>query len=368
MRLAWLQVNRAASDPSAVIWGQVAPNVIYLSHSLLRPASNSLSDGSFHPRTRPPLAQDPYKELGVARGASADEIRRAFRKLAKQLHPDQNPGDQASEERFKRVSAAFDILGDADKRKKFDAGEIDADGREAHRGFTGDPFAQGRRSGGFEGFSPGGGFGGSSAQFEGIDLNDILGGVFGGRGRGGGGFGGGASAKGADVRAKLDIELEEAINGGPKRIAFSDGRTVDVNIPKGASDGQVLRLRGQGSAGPAGAGDALIELILKPHPVFKREGDLLVMDVPISAPDAILGAKVQAPTPDGPVSLTVPRGSNSGSTLRLKGRGLPLPGGGPRGDLLARLVVYLPETPDAELEKFAEAWRKDRPYAPRRKA
>ena len=312
------------------------------------------------------MAQDPYKELGVARSASADDIRRAFRKLAKQLHPDQNPGDKASEERFKRVSAAFDILGDVEKRKKFDAGEIDADGRESARGFSGDPFARGAgRAGGFDsgGFS-GGPFGG--AQFEGVDLNDILGGVFGGRGGGArGGFGG--PSKGADVRAKLDIDLEDAITGGTKRIAFSDGRTIDVNIPKGASEGQVLRLRGQGSPGAAGAGDALIELAIRPHPVFRREGDTLVMDLPISVPDAVLGAKVEAQTPEGAVSLTVPKGSNSGSTLRLKGRGLPLPGGAGRGDLLARLLIMLPDGPDPELEKFAEKWRKDRPYAPRRK-
>jgi DnaJ-class molecular chaperone len=306
------------------------------------------------------LAQDPYKELGVARGASADEIRRAFRKLAKQFHPDQNPNDKASEERFKRVSAAFDILGDVDKRKKFDAGEIDADGREQTRGFAGDPFARGgARPGGFDS----GPFGG--AQFEGVDLNDILGGVFGGRAGGrGGGFGG--PTKGADVRARLDIDLEEAILGGPKRIAFSDGRTIDVTIPKGALEGQVLRLRGQGSPGAAGAGDALIELAIRPHPVFRREGDLLVMDLPVSVPDAVLGAKVEAQTPEGTVSLTVPKGSNSGSTLRLKGRGAPLANGA-RGDLLAKLQIMLPEAPDPELERFAEKWRKERPYSPRRR-
>ena len=308
------------------------------------------------------MAQDPYKELGVARTATADEIRRAFRKLAKQLHPDQNPGDKPSEERFKRVSAAFDILGDVEKRKKFDAGEIDADGREAARGFSGEPFGRGARSGGFEGGFNNGPFGG--AQFEGIDLNDILGGVF--RGGAGGRSGFGGPTKGADVRARLDIDLEEAISGGPKRIAFSDGRTIDVSIPKGAIDGQTLRLRGQGSPGAAGAGDALIELAIRPHPLFRREGELLVMDLPISAPDAILGAKIEAPTPEGPVALTVPKGSNSGSTLRLKGRGAPLAGGG-RGDLLARLQIMLPEAPDPELERFAERWRKERPYAPRRK-
>jgi DnaJ-class molecular chaperone len=305
------------------------------------------------------LAQDPYQELGVSRTASADEVRRAFRKLAKQYHPDKNPGDKAAEERFKRVSAAFDLVGDADKRKKFDQGEIDADGREINRGFGGgDPFGRG-------GFDPRGGAG---AQFEGVDLNDILGEVFGGRGGGArGGFGGfGGPTKGADVRAQVAIDLEEAIQGGRKRIAFSDGRTLEITIPKGAAEGQVLRLKGQGSPGRAGPGDALIELVIRPHPTFRREGDSLVMDLPVSVPDAVLGAKIQAPTPDGPVTLTVPKHSNAGSTLRLKGRGLP-DAHGVRGDLLARLQIVLPDPPDAELERFAETWRKQRPYTPRRK-
>jgi DnaJ-class molecular chaperone len=316
------------------------------------------------------VANDPYKELGVSRSAGADEIRRAFRKLAKQLHPDKNPGDPAAEERFKRISAAFDLLGDADKRKKFDRGDIDADGRETARSFSGgDPFSRGGMGGG-PGMGPGMGAGAGGAQFEGVDLNDILGEMFGGRGSAQPGFRsafGGASAKGADVRARLEIDLEEAIRGGPKRIAFSDGRTLDVNIPKGATDGQVLRLKGQGSPGRGGPGDALIELAIRPHPVFRREGEGLIMDLPISAPDAILGAKVQAPTPDGPVTLTVPKGSNSGSTLRLKGRGLPDARTGARGDLLARLQIMLPDAPDPELERFAEQWRKERPYTPRRR-
>ena len=307
------------------------------------------------------MAQDPYQELGVPRTASADEIRRAFRKLAKQYHPDKNPGDKAGEERFKRVSAAFDLVGDEDKRKKFDKGEIDADGREINRGYAGgDPFGRG-------GFDPRG----AGAQFDGVDLNDILGEVFGGRAGGRAGFGGparGGPTRGGDVRAQVAIDLEEAILGGRKRIAFSDGRTLEITIPKGAAEGQVLRLKGQGSPGRAGPGDALIELTIRPHPVFKREGESLVMDLPISAPDAVLGAKVQAPTPEGPVSLTVPKGSNSGSTLRLKGRGLPDPRTGARGDLLARLQIMLPDPPDPELERFAETWRKERPYTPRRKA
>jgi DnaJ-class molecular chaperone len=314
------------------------------------------------------LAQDPYVELGVPRTASADEIRRAFRKLAKQYHPDKNQGDKAAEDRFKRISAAFDLLGDEDKRKKFDAGEIDADGRETMRGFAGgNPFGQsgGFQSGGFQGggFRPGPG----GAQFEDVDLGDILGEMFGGRGAGRAGGGFNFNQRGHDIRATVELDLEEAINGAKRRIAFSDGRTLEVTIPKGAADGQVLRLKGQGAPGRAGAGDALIELAIRPHPIFKREGDNLVMDLAISVPDAVLGGKVEAPTPDGPVTLSIPPGSNSGSTLRLKGKGMPGPLGR-RGDLMARLLVTLPDNPDPELIKFAEEWRKDRPYTPRRRS
>lgn len=314
------------------------------------------------------MARDPYQELGVTRTTSADDIRKAFRKLAKANHPDTNPGNKEAEERFKRVSAAFDVVGDEVKRRKFDAGEIDADGRETSRGFggAGGPWGQ-----------PGAGFGGGprgpqrSESFEGVDLGDILGEMFGGRGQGGrasgagGGFGG-FSQRGADVRARLEIDLLDAIRGGKRRIAFSDGRTIDVTIPKGAQDGQTLRLKGQGSPGRAGPGDAFIELAVQPHPVFRKEGDVLVMDLPVTAYDAVLGGKVEAPTPDGPVTLTVPKGANTGSRLRLKAKGLN-DSQGRRGDLFARLVVVLPEKPDPELEAFAEAWRQKRPYAPRRR-
>jgi len=314
------------------------------------------------------LARDPYLELGVSRTASAAEIRKAFHKLAKQHHPDANPNDKASEERFKRVSAAFDIVGDEEKRKKFDRGEIDADGREQFRGgFNPGQAGPWGQPGGGSPFGNGGARGFEGAQFEGVDLNDILGDVFGrraGGGAGGFGFGGG---KGADVRARLDIDLEESILGATKRIQFSDGRTLDVAIPKGAAEGQVLRLKGQGHAGQRGSGDALIELHIRPHPVFKRKRDRLQMELPISLPDAVLGGKVQAPTPEGPVTLKVPKGSNSGAILRLKGRGLVDPRTGKRGDLMARLIVALPDETDPKLEAFAEELRRDRPYAPRRR-
>ena len=301
------------------------------------------------------MANDPYQELGVPRTADADTLRKSFRKLAKELHPDRNPGDAKAEERFKRVSGAFDLLGDPEKRAKFDRGEIDADGREAARGF--DP--RGGGAGGFGGAGPGGGFG---ARFEGAELDDILGEMF---SRGGGGF---SPRGGQDVRSKLEVDLEEAIRGGSKRVAFPDGRQLDVTIPKGAHDGQTLRLKGQGRPGRgAAAGDALIELAVRPHPVFQADGADLRMDLPVSLPDAVLGAKVAAPTPDGEVQLTVPRRASSGATLRLKGRGGVDPQTGRRGDLFARLMIALPEGDDLELDGFAEAMRRERPYAPKRR-
>ena len=308
------------------------------------------------------MANDPYLELGVSRSATADELRKAFRKLAKLHHPDANPGKKESEEKFKRITAAFDLLGDPEKRAKFDRGEMDADGRETHPGFS--PGA-GFKGGSFRGGSGMGGGGGPE-----IDLSDIFGDVFGG-GRGGGrGFG--APQKGQDVRARLDIDLEEAILGAKRRINLN-GRSLDISIPAGATDGQAIRLRAQGGPGrsgrdgtPAPAGDVLIEMSIRPHPFFKREGGNLVMDLPVSVPDVILGGKVEALTPDGPVTLSVPPGSNSGAVLRLKGRGLAQ-AAGQRGDLLARLVVTLPEVLDPELTKFAEAWRRDRPYSPKKR-
>lgn len=310
------------------------------------------------------MAGDPYKELGVSKGASADEVKKAYRKLAKELHPDKNPGDKITEDKFKRVTAAFDILGDKDKRAKYDAGQIDGDGNDQYRGFGGsgggraggNPFGQGGSP-----FGQGGGPGGR-ANFEGVDLDDLFG-MFGGGGRqrGARDF----TARGQDVKATLDISLEDAIAGATRRIQFSDGRTLDVTIPKGASDGQTIRLRGQGAPGRgAENGDALIELKIEAHPIYRREGADLTMDLPISVPDAVLGAKVRVPTPEGAVQMTVPAGSNSGKVLRLKGRGAFAQGR--RGDLLAKLAVTLPDEPDPTLTQFAEDWRARRPYTPGR--
>ena len=302
------------------------------------------------------MAGDPYKELGVSRGASADEIKKAFRKLAKELHPDKNPGNAAADERFKRITAAFDLLGDKDKRAKFDRGEIDADGREQFRGFGGG----GPRGG------PGGnpfGQGGARQQgFENIDLDELFGGMFGGAARPGGARAGGFPGKGQDVKATLEISLEDSISGATRRIQFSDGRMLDVAIPKGAGDGQTIRLKGQGAPGRGGpAGDALIELKVAKHPIFTREGVDLTMDQPVALYDAVLGGKVPVRTPEGTVSMTIPAGSSSGKVLRLKGRGAFADG--KRGDLLAKLMITLPEGDEA-LTKLAQAARDKGPMRP----
>ena len=330
----------------------------------MRLGPHGLTDGFGFYGARPDVAGDPYKELGVARGASQDDIRKAFRKLAKEFHPDKNPGDTAAEDRFKRITAAFDILGDEEKRRKFDRGEIDADGREQFRGFGGGGGGGPRGAGGGfgqGGFGQGPGAGSARAGFEGIDLDELFG-MFGGGAGARAGAGRGA-ARGQDLKATLDISLEDAITGATRRIQFSDGRTLDVTIPKGAGDGQTIRLRGQGMPGRGGdAGDALIELKVQPHPLYRREGADLHMDLPVSVPDAVLGGKVTVKTPDGAVSMTIPKASNSGQVLRLKGKGAFA--GGKRGDLLAKLVVTLPEYQDHNLVKFAEKWRADRPYSP----
>lgn len=310
------------------------------------------------------MATDPYKELGVNRSASDAEIQKAFRKLAKELHPDRNQGNKVTEERFKKVTAAYDFLSDSARRKRFDRGEIDADGRETFAGFGG-----GAGRGGFQG-GPQGGFQG---RFDGVDLGDIFGDVFGaGAGRGGP-FGGGA-VKGQDMRIRLDIDLIDSIHGALKRVLLSDGRTVDVTIPKGSKDGQTLRLKGQGGAAPGGrgpAGDVLIEIAIRPHPIFRADGADLHMDLFVSLPDAILGGKAQAATPDGPVSVNLPKNANSGAVLRLKGRG-GLNKDKTRGDLFAHIVMALPEKgldslPEPlrqEFESLLLRWRDTANYTP----
>jgi DnaJ-class molecular chaperone len=304
------------------------------------------------------MADDLYSVLGVARTASADDIAKAYRKLAKKLHPDLNPGDKAAEEKFKQVTAAYDILGDADKRGRFDRGEIDASGQERpqqryYREYAGgEDGARYRSTAGYEDL---GGF------------SDLFGDLF---GRGAGARGGGQrfAMRGSDAQYRLEIDFLEAVNGAKKRITLPDGGTLDVAIPEGVQAGQVMRLKGKGTPGVGGAepGDALVEILVRPHPIFKREGDDILIEVPISFDEAVLGGKVEVPTITGTVSATVPPGTNTGKTLRLKGRGIKRKGG-KHGDELVKLIVMMPDRIDEDLKTFAEAWRAKHSYDPRGK-
>lgn len=287
--------------------------------------------------------------LGVGRQASADEIRKAYRKLAKQYHPDRNQGDKAAEDRFKAVSAAFDIVGDEEKRKRYDRGEIDADGNERAPGFGGgggNPF--GGRSGGYRSTSSGGGF---------EDIGDIFSDLFGA----GGPRGPRAPRpqKGRDVRYRLSVDFLEAARGVTKRVAMPDGKTIDVTIPEGLRDGQTLRLRGRGNPGINGgpAGDVFVDVSVKPHGLFRIEGDNLAIDVPVTLREAVLGGKVEVPTVTGTVAIRVPANTSSGTAFRLRGKGLKNSKTGTSGDLIARTRIVLPEKPDPALEAFLKSWK-----------
>jgi DnaJ-class molecular chaperone len=323
---------------------------------------------------------DPYEVLGVQRSASAAELKSAYRRLAKKLHPDANKHDPKAAGRFAELNAAYEILGDADKRKAFDRGEIDAEGKPRFRGFegfgAGGPGGAGGREG-FETFTwgPGGfqrsaGRGGGGAGFGGIE--DLLKDVFGGaaRGRGGPGgfpfetedFGGGA---GRDVTVPLTITLEEAAKGGTRRVQLPTGKSVEVKIPAGLASGQQIRLKGQGLAGPGGApGDALISVTIAPHPVFQVDGADLRMDLPVTLYEAVLGGKVRVPTLTGAVDLAIPANTGSGRVFRLRGKGLKSKDGA--GDQLVTIRIVLPERPDPELEELMRKWRESATYDPRR--
>lgn len=294
---------------------------------------------------------DPYAALGVSRSATADDIRRAYRKLAKELHPDVRPGDKSAEERFKRATAAFNLLSDPITKARFDRGEIDADGNE-RAAFSSRPRQSARAHAG-AGAGPGPG------MHDAFDLGDIFSDLF------GPGFGGGRTytrMRGRDIRFTLDVDFLDAVNGARRRISLAEGRTIDVAIPAGVETGQVLRLKGQGGAGVQGGppGDALVELNVRPHPFFRREGQDIHMDLNVSLTEAVEGGKVQAPTPTGPVTLTIPAGSNTGKILRLKGKGVA-----GQGDQFVRLQVVLPETTDEDLKKFVKKWSR-RDYTPPR--
>ncbi|MGI9452405.1 MAG: DnaJ C-terminal domain-containing protein [Geminicoccaceae bacterium] len=303
------------------------------------------------------MAEDLYQTLGVSRQASQDEIKRQYRKLAKELHPDLNPDHSAVAEHFKRVSAAHSILSDPKKRASYDLGEIDENGEPRHHGFGHHGFGGGGRRGGH--YQTGGG------TLDDETLQDLFAEMFGQRGRGGGGFG--RATRGEDVSYKLEISLLEAARGGKKRVVMGDGQALDLTIPTGIEDGKTLRLRGKGRGGNHGGppGDALVEIHISPHPLFERRGRDIHVDLPISLGEAALGGKIDVPTIDGKVTMTIPKGANSGTTLRLKGRGIPGPKGGAAGNQYVRLKVVMPKKIDADLEAFLEKWSNDHPYNPR---
>mgnify|MGYP000928572486 CR=1 FL=1 len=318
--------------------------------------------------------RDPYEVLGVSKGASEAEIKSAFRKLAKKYHPDRNKTDPKAKERFSEVNDAYEIVGDKEKRQKFDSGEIGADGKPRFQGFEG--FGQGGGFGG-GGFGQGGPQGGgrtfrwstSGADGDPFANEDILNEIFGNMNRGGGGaaggFGGARSAgprpqaaRGDDVQAVAAVTLEQLVKGEKARVDLPTGKTLDIKIPPGTKTGQTIRLRGQGQPGVLGgpAGDALVTVEFVPHPQYRVEGDTLRRDVNVSLEDAVLGGKVRVPTLDGEIALTIPPHSTGGRAMRLKGKGLPVSTGG-RGDLLVTPRIVLPETPDPELDALMQKWR-----------
>jgi DnaJ-class molecular chaperone len=306
------------------------------------------------------VASDPYETLGVKRDANQDDIRKAYRKLAKKLHPDLNPGDKEAEARFKDITAAYDLLSDPDKRGRFDRGEIDASGQERgqqryYRDF------QGAEAG------AGGAYGGRSFEDLG-DIGDIFGDLFGARAsaHAGGTRSSGFRMRGADARYSLTIDFLDAVNGTTRRITLPDGATLDVTIPAGTEDGQTLRLRGKGSEGIGGgpAGDALITIEVRPHPFFIRKGNDIELELPVTLAEAVLGARLDVPTPSGAVRMSVPKGSNTGTRLRLKGKGVTR--AGKSGDEYVTLKVMLPEGEDKELEEFVRRWSEGKTHNPRR--
>jgi DnaJ-class molecular chaperone len=326
--------------------------------------------------------RDPYEVLGVPKTADAGAIKSAYRKLAKKLHPDSNKADPKAATRFAEVNSAYEIIGDEKKRKQYDAGEIDAEGKPRFQGFEGfgaHPGAGAGPGGGahFETFSYGpeglkrsGGGGAGAGGFEDV-LKDMFG--LGGAGRGRrGGFGpqhfeaegfGEPPPVGRDVEVPVTISLSEAAKGGTRRVHLPTGKDVDVKIPAGLADGQQIRLKGQGLPGPGAVGDALITVTIAPHPLFEREGTNLRVNLPITLYEAVLGGKVRAPTLDGAVDLTIPAGTNSGRIFRLKGKGLP--DKKESGDLLVSVRIVLPDKGDPDLDAAMRRLRDENPYDPR---
>ncbi len=334
--------------------------------------------------------RDPYEVLSVDRKASAADIKSAFRRLAKKLHPDANKNDPKAASRFAEINAAYEILGEDDKRKAFDRGEIDAEGKPKFRGYEGFGGGGGPRPGGgfgpdaeFETFSFGpegftrnarrGRAGGAGGAGYGGGFEDILRDAFGGMGGAGARRGGPgaafegedfAAAPGANVTAALTVTLADAAHGVTQRMHLPNGKDLEVKIPAGITDGQQVRLRGQGMPGQGGAGDVLITVSIAPHPTFTLDGADIRLDLPITLYEAVLGAKVRVPTLDKPLEITIPAGTSSGRTFRLKGKGFPAKGAS--GDVLATVRIALPEQSDPELEELMKKWRDSQPYDPRK--
>jgi len=296
---------------------------------------------------------DPYEVLGVKRDASQKDIQASYRRLAKKLHPDLNPGDKSAEQKFKELSAAYDLVGDSEKRARFDRGEIDASGAERPARSYYRDFATAGSDGG-ETYRNAAGY----ADFA--DGDDVFAEFFGRRG------GRNIRMRGADVRYLLEIDFLEAVNGATKRVTLPDGGTLDLVVPPGAHDGQILRLSGKGGAGVGGGspGDALFEIAVRPHPFFVRDGYDIRVELPISLTEAVQGGKVRAPTPSGLVTVTIPRWSNTGKVLRLKGKGVPRRQGS-RGDEYVVLRIVLPDQRDEELERFVATWEAGKAHNPR---
>ncbi|MDH6259729.1 J domain-containing protein [Bradyrhizobium sp. BR13661] len=317
--------------------------------------------------------RDPYEVLGVPRSANAAAIKSAYRKLAKKHHPDSNKDDPKAAERFSEINSANEIIGDEDKRKQFDRGEIDAEGKPRFQGFPGGGGPRGRAGagpGGFEYSFRGGGAG--PGQGAGA-FEDILNSMFGGGMRGarpgaGGGpqfeFDTGGIGLDLDVNVAMSVSLEESIKGAEKRVRLPNGKELNVKIPAGVIEGQQIRLRGQGETAQGHPpGDLLITISIAPHPFFKIDGADLRIDLPITLYEAVLGGKIRVPTLGNAVELSVPKNTSSGRTFRLKGKGLPKSGG--TGDLFVTIRIMLPDGNDAELEALMQKWRDQHPYNPR---
>jgi DnaJ-class molecular chaperone len=297
------------------------------------------------------MRTDPYEILGISRNATQKEVQAAFRKLAKKYHPDLNPADKKAESLFKEITAANQILGDEEKRARFDRGEIDINGVEQA------PRYHYSRAGASEG-----GFYDDGAFADIGGFEDLFASFMSRRG--------GANefrSRGSDLQFSMEVDFLDAVNGSTKTVTLPDGQTLDVRIPAGIRDGQTLRLRGKGSPGlgVSAAGDALIEIRVKPHRCFTRDGDDIRMDLPVTIAEAVLGGKVKVPTPAGPVQVTLKPHSNSGTVLRLRGKGVPKRDGG-HGDMLVTLRIVLPDTPDPELTAFAQAWSSKNATDPRK--